>query len=171
MKKGILGHLYVMEKLPGQKAKTRYDCTASTGDYAIFEEVAQRHRGDVKRFKFYVGLTPDSFNSHRQRSSERSITLPSGRNLSSVYVDDLENNRYAHGDVDGTNDALLFVFENDYKKMEVYVARGYKYDQDRLLQLFIDGELDEDIAYLQSQIKLTGVATTPSNEGDKPGNE
>lgn len=50
---------YKMAKLPTCKSKLRFDCTTSTGGYEPFEERAQRGRD--KRFKFYYGGTPNTF--------------------------------------------------------------------------------------------------------------
>lgn len=133
----------------------RFDCTASTGGYNPFEAIANKCRDKIKRFFFYYGGVPESFNAHAQRKTDRVIT--NGDNLSSVYVPDLDNPLLGYGDMRGTNDALLFLFSDDYKQIEVFVARGLKQNQLALYVLFADGELDDEIAQLRKQAKPTNA--------------
>jgi phosphoenolpyruvate synthase/pyruvate phosphate dikinase len=53
-----------------------------------------------------------------------------------------------YGDVKGTKDALLFVSNEDYTWMYVFVARGQKSNKTALYNLLADGELDEEIEEL-----------------------
>lgn len=144
---------YKMEKLPNCKSKLRYDCTASTGEYEPFEERAQRGRD--KRFKFYYGGTPDQFSANAQRKADRAITDTT--NISSVYTPDLDCPLLAFGDVANTNDALLFLFTEDYKQIEVFVSRGMKNHVKGLFALFADGELDDEITTLRQRAKPTNA--------------
>lgn len=118
---------YKMAKLPTCKSKLRFDCITSTGGYEPFEERAQRGRD--KRFKFYYGGTPDTFSADAQRKADRVITDTT--NISSVYTPDLDNPLLGYGDVAHTNDALLFLFSEDYREIEIFVARGLKNHQKR----------------------------------------
>ena len=126
----------------------RYDCVKSTGDYEPFEQIAQRSRN--KRFFFYYGEVPKSFSSHAQRKAERVIS--NQKNISSVYIPDIINNQLkGYGDVVGTNDAILFQFSEDYKEMEMFIARGHKNDVRALFCLFCDGELDDEIEAIRAR--------------------
>lgn len=140
---------YKMAKLPTCKSKLRFDCVASTGGYEPFEERSQRGRD--KRFKFYYGGTPDTFSADAQRKADRVITDTT--NISSVYTPDLDNPLLGYGDVAHTNDALLFLFSEDYKEIEIFVARGLKNHQKGLFSLFADGELADDVEQLRQQAK------------------
>lgn len=135
----------------------RYDCTASTGSYPSFEAIANTSR--VKRFFFYYGGVPDTFSANAQRKADRAIT--NGDNISSVYTPDLDNPLLGYGDTAHTNDALLFVFSEDYKQIEIFVARGMKNHQKGLFALLEDGELDEEMAQLRQQAKPTNA--TPNS--------
>lgn len=147
---------YKMVKLPTCKSKLRFDCVASTGGYEPFEERAQRGRD--KRFKFYYGGTPDTFTANAQRKADRVITDTTS--ISSVYTPDLDNPLLGYGDVANTNDALLFVFSEDYRQIEIFVARGLKNHVMGLFALFTDGELGDEVERLRGQAKPTNAPTT-----------
>lgn len=146
---------YKMAKLPNCKSKLRFDCVASTGGYEPFEEKAQRGRD--KRFKFYYGGTPDTFTANAQRKADRAIT--DGESISSVFTPDLDNPLMGYGDTKGTNDALLFLFSEDYRQIEIFVARGLKNHSKGLFALYADGELSEEIEQLRAQAKPTNAQT------------
>lgn len=146
---------YKMAKLPNCKSKLRFDCVASTGGYEPFEERAQRGRD--KRFKFYYGGTPDTFTANAQRKADRAIT--DGESISSVFTPDLDNPLLGYGDTKGTNDALLFLFSEDYRQIEIFVARGLKNHSKGLFALYADGELSEEIEQLRAQAKPTNAPT------------
>lgn len=146
---------YKMAKLPTCKSKLRFDCITSTGGYEPFEERAQRGRD--KRFKFYYGGTPDTFSADAQRKADRVITDTT--NISSVYTPDLDNPLLGYGDVAHTNDALLFLFSEDYREIEIFVARGLKNHQKGLFSLFADGELADEVEQLRQQAKPTNAPT------------
>lgn len=129
------------------------DCTASTGGYEPFEALAQRGRD--KRFKFYYGATPEQFRAEAQRKGGMAIT--DRDNISTVYTPNLEAPLYGFGDVAGTNDALLFLFAEDYRGVEVFVARGLKHNKTGLFSLFVDGELLQEIEALRKQAAPTNA--------------
>ena len=146
-----LTDFYKMTKLPNCKSKLRFDCIASTGEYEPFEERAQRGRD--KRFKFYYGGTPDTFTAEAQKKTDRVITDTT--NISGVYTPDLDSPLLAYGDVANTDDALLFLFSEDYRQIEIFVARGMKNHVKGLFALFADGELNDEIARLRALAKPT----------------
>lgn len=146
---------YKMVKLPTCKSKLRFDCVASTGGYEPFEERAARGRD--KRFKFYYGGTPDTFTANAQRKADRVITDTTS--ISSVFTPDLDNPLLGYGDTVGTGDALLFLFSEDYRQIEIFVARGLKNHSKGLFALYADGELSEEIEQLRAQAKPTNAPT------------
>lgn len=151
----ILTDYYKMAKLPNSKSKLRFDCVASTGGYEPFEQRAQRTR--EKRFKFYYGGTPDAFKAEAQRKADMAITDTT--NISSVYVPDLEHHLFGYGDVEHTNDALLFLFNEDYTEIEIFIARGYKNEKTNLFNALVDGGFDDEIARLREQAEPTNAVT------------
>ena len=150
----ILTDYYKMQEIRVRKSH-RFDCTASTGRYNPFEAIANKCRDKKKRFFFYYGGVPDSFNAYAQRKADRVIT--NGDNLSSVYIPDLDNPLLGYGDMKGTNDALLFLFTDDYKQIEIFVARGYKNHAKGLFTLFADDELADEVADLRQQATPTNA--------------
>jgi hypothetical protein len=148
----ILTDYYLMQELKVLKSH-RFDCVASTGEYEPFETIAQRSR--VKRFFFYYNGIPDTFSAEAQRKADRAIT--NGDNISSVFIPDLNNPLKGYGDTKGTNDGLLLLFTEDYKQVEVFVARGYKNNIKNLCNLFLDGELDDEMNALRQRASSTNA--------------
>ena len=131
----------------------RFDCTASTGGYEPFEAMALTSR--VKRFFCYYNGVPDTFNAQAKRKADKALT--NGDSISSVFTPDLDNPLLGYGDMKGTNDALLFLFAEDYKGVEVFVARGLKNHVKGLFALFADGELADEMECLRQQAKPTNA--------------
>ncbi len=148
-----LTDLYVMAFGIAGKSKSRFDCVASTGEYEPFEDIARRAR--VKHLFFYYNGVPDNFSANAQRKADKAIT--NGQNISSVFTPDIEQPLKGYGDTKGTRDGLLFLFREDYKQVEVFVARGRKGDIKCLFTAFCDGELDEEVEVLRNRAKPTGI--------------
>lgn len=164
----ILTDYYRFEK-EALKSKTRLDCVASTGGYDELEEMRadkdfkgsttrdQITRGDLI---IYLGDIPETFGGDVHRKADKCITAK-GRNVSSIYVPDIESG-LAYGDFRGTEDAVLFVFEDFAVKdgriqkgsvLEMFIARGKSKDRMALYNLFADGGLDEEISALKAGAK------------------
>lgn len=145
----ILTDYYKLKRLPeyANNKTPRFDTVASTGEYPMFEELASKSR--VKRFFCYYNGIPDTFTHHAQQKAERAIT--NTKNISSVFIPSLNKPYYGHGDVKGTNDAILFVFSNDYKEMELFIARGLRNNQKQLYSLLYDSELIEQMDILRGR--------------------
>ena len=163
----ILSDYYHFDKV-AKKSATRLDCTASTGSYPEFEDKRatkptkandRRDATNVGDLVIYLGDVPKQYGGNAQRKADKSLTIK-GKNLSSMYVPDVTNN-FAYGDVRGTTDALLFVFDNlvivDGRVisggLDVFVARGKSRDRVSLYNLLCDGELDEEISSLKEMAK------------------
>lgn len=161
----ILTDCYRFEKV-ALKSKTRLDCTASTRSYPEFEDkrAAKQIKATDKRdatnigdLVVYLGDVPEQFGGNAQRKADKSLTIK-GKNLSSIYVPNPTNN-FGYGDVKGTTDALLFVFDNLIivdgciisGGLDVFVARGKSRDRVSLYNLLCDGELDEEISSLREK--------------------
>ena len=162
----ILTDYYCFERV-ATKSKSRMDCTASTGSYPEFEEkrAAKPNKATEKRdatnigdLVIYFGDVPEAFGGNVHRKADKAITIK-GKNLSSVYVPDPASN-FGFGDVRGTADALLFVFENmeivngtisQGAVIEVFIARGKSKDRVPLFNLLCDGELDEEMSELRAR--------------------
>ena len=153
----VLTDYYVFEKI-ATKSKTRLDCTASTMSYPEFEEKRATKATNIGDLLVYFGDVPEQFGGNIHRKADKAITIK-GKNLSSVYVPDPSNN-FGYGDVRGSADALLFVFEGvevvngvipTGAAIEVFVARGKSKDRVPLYNLLTDGELDEEMSELRAR--------------------
>jgi hypothetical protein len=138
----ILTDYYKMAKLPEVKSKLRIDCTASTKSYPEFETM----RNKKEALFFFFGDVPDSFSGNAKRKADKALTKT--KSISSIYVPDIQK-KYAFGDMVGTLDALLFIFNNDYSEIEIFIARGQKNNVRQLYNLFSDGELNNEIEQLR----------------------
>jgi len=137
---------YKYERLQNQKSKTRLDCISSTKSYADFEE---------KPF-IYIGAN-DHITASRQRKSDLSVTSGKGKHITSIF--NLESG-FSYGDNQGTTDLLLFISQNfniesdgrikDGAIVEVFVCRGKKWEKSQITNLFLDGELDNEISELRT---------------------
>jgi hypothetical protein len=140
----ILTDYYKMAKLPEVKSKLRIDCTASTKSYPEFETM----RNKKEALFFFFGDVPDSFSGNAKRKADKALTKT--KSISSIYVPDIQT-KCAYGDMVGTLDALLFIFNNDYSEIEIFIARGQKNNVRQLYNLFSDGELNNEIEQLRKQ--------------------
>lgn len=178
----ILTDYYRFEKV-SHKSKMRFDCTASTESYTMFEQSrATKPRKDSEKSDaintgdliVYFGNVPNQFGGDVHRKADKSLTIK-GNNLSSIFVPDPSLN-YGYGDVRGTSDAILMVFHsfdvNDGKPqpgaiLEIFVARGKSKDRMALYTLLCDGELDEEMECLRKQAQQHGQS---KNSEASPGN-
>ncbi len=140
----ILTDYYKLCRLPGQKSKTRFDCVSSTASYMEFEAL----RNKAGELFVYYGDIPNYFKGDVRRKAGKAITKT--KNISSVFVPNIER-LIGYGDIKGTQDAILIVFNDSYTQMEIYVSRGQKNNIAGLYNLFADGELDTEIASLKKQ--------------------
>lgn len=162
----ILTDYYCFERV-ASKSKSRMDCTASTGSYPELEKeratkpnkaTEKRDATNVGDLIIYFGDVPEAFGGSAHRKADKAITIK-GKNLSSIYVPDPATN-FGFGDVRGTADALLFVFEDmeivngtisQGAAIEVFIARGKSKDRVPLFNLLCDGELDEEMSELRAR--------------------
>lgn len=139
---------YKMQELKVMKSH-RFDCISSTKEYEPFESIGQKARD--KRFFIYYSNVPSRFIQNTKLGVDKAIT--NGKNISSVYVPDLNNPLYGYGDTKNTDDALLFLFSYDYKQLEIFVGRGLKNNKKGLCSLFVNGELNAEIELLRKKAK------------------
>lgn len=146
----IITDYYKLERLPEylENKTPRYDCTASTRSYPMFQQMAAKSR--VKRFFCYYNGVPDTFSDRARNQADRTIT--NTRNISSVFIPNVSKPLLGYGDVRGSRDAILFVFSADYSVMELFVARGYKFNQRSLYNHLVNGGLDTEIAQIRNRV-------------------
>lgn len=140
----ILTDYYKFDRLSDCKAKTRLDCTLSTKSYPEFEAM----RNKAGQLFMYLGNVPERFNADAKRRAD--MALSKTKNISSVFVTDVTL-PLAYGDVSGTNDALLFVFNTDFTAFDLFIARGQKNNRGALYNLLADNELNHEIEILKQR--------------------
>jgi hypothetical protein len=145
----IFTDYYKAQKLTD--AESRFDITASTCSYDLFESLLiNKRRFNIGGLSFNYGDRPQAFNGNSNRLSEKALTKGNS-NISSVFIPSAKNHLIGYGDIHTTNDALILLFSNDYKTIEVLIARGYKNDCMALYQQFIADEFEHEIEALKSK--------------------
>lgn len=152
----ILTDYYKGQRLT--EAQSRFDVTASTGEYDLFEKLL------INKLKFNIGglsfnyvPRPDRWTGKR---SDYAITKGS-HNITSVKRPDIET-PFAFGDINGTNDGCIIVFNTDFKDtdintVEIFIARGCRNDTNSLWDLFTDGELTHEVEALRKKAVTKNV--------------
>lgn len=152
----ILTDYYKAEKLT--EAKSRFDITLSTGGYDIFENLLiNKRKFNIGGLSFnYVGR-PENW---KQKKTDEAITKGS-MNITSIMRPDIEKH-ISYGDINGTNDGCIIVFNEDFKQnkvttIEIFIARGCRNDKLGLWYLFTDRELDYDVEVLRQKAVTKNV--------------
>ena len=154
----ILTDYYKGQKLTD--AQSRFDITASTGGYDLFETLLiNKQKFNIGGLSFNFVQRPDRWGG---KKTDMAITKGS-HNITSVKRPNLENN-LAFGDINGTNDGCIIVFNPDFKEtgitiIEIFIARGLRNDTDGLWELFTDGELTHEIEALRQKAVTLFVTT------------
>lgn len=143
----IITDYYKFTRLEG-KSKTRLDCTLSTHSYPKFEAM-RNNAGEL-----FVYCTA---NRHTEagRNMMASLALVKTEHISSIFIPDATKH-LGVGDMRGTADALLFMFDKVtagdegcnifiHSSIEVFVCRGYKRNCYNLYTLLSDDELSTEI--------------------------
>ena len=160
----IFTDYYKGEKLTD--AKSRYDITASTNEYDFFEDLLINKRGfNVGGLSFNCISRPDRWNG---KKTDLAITKGSN-NITSVKRPNIENN-VAYGDINGSNDGCIIVFNPDFKEsgitaIEIFIARGLRNDTNSLWDLFTDGELNHEVEALRQKAVTKNVTKPDKRKG------
>jgi hypothetical protein len=97
----ILTDYYKGEKL--SEASSRYDITASTGEYDLFESLLiNKLKFNIGGLSFNLGKRPDRW---RGKKTDMAITKGS-HNITSVKRPNIEDNS-AYGDISGSTDGCI----------------------------------------------------------------
>lgn len=161
-----------VRKANGIRSKTRLDCIE-------FCNHSNNHRGlsclfnHKKQFFLYKTSARDFVNADSKRITEWSLTgrsslTGSSINLSSLYQEDLDfpelaygyPNKYrelSNGSVNPfypyRHDGYLFLMNKDITKLELLIIHDSRNLISSYYQLFIDGELDQEINQLRQNTK------------------
>ena len=138
---------YIFEQLA--VSQYRFDCTHSTGCYPFFEEnLMNKQRFNIGGLSVNYSPKPSNFKNQNQKLEM--ILGKGSSSISTIYVPSVKLNYIGYGDVKSTNDALILKFLKDHKIIEVYIARGLKYNKYNLYQQCANSHLDSQL----EQIKM-----------------
>jgi hypothetical protein len=152
----IFTDYYKGEKLTD--AKSRYDITASTCDYDLFESLLINKRGfNVGGLSFNYCPQPEGYRGKQVDA----ILCKGSHSITKVIRPDI-NSPVAYGDIAGTKDGCIIVFNPDFKEkgitvIEIFISRGAKNDKLQLWHLFTDGELKHEIETLRKKAVTKNV--------------
>lgn len=163
----ILTDYYKGEKLTD--AKSRFDITASTGEYDLFESLLiNKAKFNIGGLSFNFSLQPERFGGKKVDN----ILSKGSHSITKVFRPNLENYN-AYGDINGSNDGCILVFNSDYKEtgittIEIFIARGLRSDKDGLWNLFCDGELNHEIEVLRKKAVTKNVTGKDEENETEP---
>jgi hypothetical protein len=134
-------------------AKSRFDITQSTSGYPLFELLlVNKLKFNVGGLSFNYAPRPERFKGNEKRLAEMILSKGSS-SISSVYVPNLQKNYIAYGDVKMTNDAMIILFDEERKTIEIFIARGLKNDKQQLYTDVCAGYYDEELEALRQSAK------------------
>ena len=147
----FLTDYYKAEHL-SEKAKTRFDITASTQSHDVLEALLNENkRGfNIGGKRLSYGERPAKWDS---KSGQMAITGKG--NISTILRPKIDCNA-SYGDIYSTEDAIIIIYNSDYLEkgveiIELFIARGRKSDCLSLFNMYQEGELDEDIEILRKK--------------------
>ncbi len=134
-------------------AKSRFDITHSTGGYPFFESLLiNKQKSNVGGLSFNYAPRPMQFKGNEKRLAEMIISKGCS-SISSVYVPNLQKYYFAYGDVKTTNDAMIIIFDEDKKTIEIFIARGLKNDKQQLYTDVCAGYYDNELEAIRQSAK------------------
>ena len=104
----ILTDYYKGQKLTD--AQSRFDITASTGEYDLFESLLiNKQKFNIGGLSLNFGKRPDKW---KGKKTDMAITKGS-HNITSVKRPNIET-PFAYGDIHGSNDGCIIIFNSNY---------------------------------------------------------
>lgn len=141
-----------------QTKNTRFDCLESTASYDYFETSLLNKKGaKVGGLSLHLTNRPETWkNGHK---SDKALSRV--KSISSIYRPDI-NSPIGYGDVKGTNDAIIIIYNQDFKEnginsIEILIARGCKADKINLFNLFSDSEFLDEVELLKNKAQSTDL--------------
>jgi hypothetical protein len=118
-----------------------------TGFYSPLQNI-RFERGAMKG-KVGLYLCNPNVNAHSSRQPSFTLSGQASNRISGVFFPDVNRPTMGFGDVQGMPDLLLV--KESPESLTLFILKGRKTVTRDLLQLWFDGELDEEIAALESQ--------------------
>lgn len=95
----------------------------------------------------YFQNTPERIKANQKRKSDFGISQREW--ISSVFIPDITKPNFAYGDIKGKDDLLLIVIGNN--ELEFFICRSKKSLFQSVMNLYFDGELDEEIKEIRAR--------------------
>lgn len=129
------------------RSKTRLDCTDFT-DWIEYRGLTKfvNHKGQLYLYK---SPAKDVVKADSKRQAD--ICLTNGENISSLYFEDLDYKQFAFGDFG--NDGLLFIVNEDYSQIEMFVIPNGKNLIKGYYQKLLDSDFYDVIKKMREQAK------------------
>ena len=121
--------------------KTRFDLIA----YSLPAYENDSFNPIVKPF-IYAGRNP-YIKANSQRKSDLQIAW-NGKNLSSIFFIDIEKPALAYGDINNSNDLIIFIVKDEI--IEMFILRDNKNHLTVITDLLLDSELNPEMEYLRN---------------------
>jgi hypothetical protein len=132
-------------------SKSRYDIDLSTQSYPLFEGLLiNKIKFNVGGLSFNYSPRPQKFKANKERLAEMIIGKGSS-NISSVFIPNITKSYIGYGDINTTNDAVIILFDEDKKIIELFIARGLKYDKRNLYNEVIEGYLNNELEAIRQR--------------------
>jgi len=126
-------------------AKSRFDIIKSTGNHPFLEIILKnKKKFNIDGLSFNYTQRPDVFKGDERRKAEMIICKGSS-SISSVFVPNLDKFYIGYGDVKTTNDAIIILFDDNKKIIELFIARGLKQDKQQLYSEVVSGFYDDEL--------------------------
>lgn len=164
---------YLFRRLPETKSKLKFQLIGSTKSYEPlealratkkFKESATRDGIEIGDLFVYIGKGEDVVKEKKaDRVPEWSMTKTD--NITGIFIPD-PNKPLGYGDMIDTRDLFLFKLHNwrtlgdifvDGATLEVFVIRNGLNQRVAIYDMFIDGQLDDDIAMLRQSVEKEDV--------------
>jgi len=128
------------------KANTRFELS----DYS--EPVYDQ----LNREFIYLIKTPEKIKAKSQRKTN--FGLYQKEWISSLFIPDISKPNYSFGDIKNTEDLILVIISDDH--LEIFVCKGKKNLFQSVLNLFFDGELNEDIERIRQRALSKNISNS-----------
>lgn len=137
------------ERDPSARSKSRLEMVSASMDLLPFIDPNKTGRSWI-----YFSENQNYIKAAPGREPRATITSRRGNHITSMFTPSIDQNQLGYGDINGSQDALLFILEiadGCIKAVVVLLAKGKKNVAYSLFQLLQDGELDQEINTLKKQ--------------------
>ena len=159
---------YLLRRLPGTKAKTKFYCIGSTKSYEPleafrakkrFKESVNRDAIEIGDLSFFISKGSDIV---KDKNPDRmpDWSLSKTDSITGLFRPD-PTQMFGYGDMVDTRDLFLLMFHNwrtigdifvDDATLELFVLRGGLNEREATFSMLCDGLLDDDIALLRQTV-------------------